>query len=120
MNIGKLGENLAKEYLVKNNFNIIETNYHSRYGEIDIICEDCEHIIFVEVKSKLYSSYSNLSERVNISKQNKILKTILLYLSENNIKKQPRIDVIEVTIFPKSYKINHIENAFEMRNYEFF
>ncbi len=120
MNIGKFGENIAKKYLFKNNFSIIETNYHSRYGEIDIICENCEYIIFVEVKSKFHSSCSNLSERVNISKRNKILKTILLYLSKNNINKQPRIDVIEVIIFPKSYKINHIENAFEMSNYEFF
>ena len=120
MNIGKFGEYIAKKYLSKNNFDILETNYHSRYGEIDIICENNEHIIFVEVKSKFHSSWSNLSGRVNISKQNKILKTILLYLSENNINKQPRIDVIEVMIFPKYYKINHIENAFEMRNYEFF
>lgn len=120
MNIGKFGENVAKEYLIKNKFNILKTNYHSRYGEIDIICENYDYIVFVEVKSKFCSSCSNLSERVGISKQNKILKTILLYLSENNIKKQPRIDVIEVIIFSKSYKINHIENAFEMRNYEFF
>jgi len=120
MNIGKMGEKIAKEFLVSKNFKILETNYHSRHGEIDIICENDEYIVFVEVKSKLYSSNSELPGRVNLSKQKKIVKTILDYISNYEVNKQPRIDVIEVTIFPLVHKINHIENAFNMENYEIF
>ena len=112
MNIGKKGEEIAKNYLLSKKFSIIKQNYHSRYGEIDIICEDKNYIVFVEVKSKFYLSYSNLSGRVNFIKQKKILKTVEIYLSENISDKQPRIDVIEVIIFENKNKINHIENAF--------
>lgn len=112
MNIGKQGEEIAKNYLLSKKFSIIKQNYHSRYGEIDIICEDKNYIVFVEVKSKFYLSYSNLSERVDFIKQQKFLKTVEIYLSENISDKQPRIDVIEVIIFENKNKINHIENAF--------
>ena len=114
MNIGKVGEKIAQEYMISKSFEILETNYHSRYGEIDIICKNDRYIIFVEVKSKLYSSNSELPGRVNIFKQRKIIKTILDYISNYEFNEQPRIDVIEVIIFPKCYKINHIENAFSM------
>lgn len=115
MNIGKKGEEIAKNYLLKKNFNIIKQNYHSKYGEIDIICEDINYIVFVEVKSKFYSSFSNflnLSERVDYIKKQKFLKTVEIYLSKYIPEKQPRIDVIEVIIFKNKNKINHIENAF--------
>mgnify|MGYP002868811126 CR=1 FL=1 len=112
MNIGKKGEEIAKNYLLNKKFSIIKQNYHSKFGEIDIICEDKEYIVFVEVKSKFYLSFSNLSGRVDYVKQQKFLKTVKIYLSENITEKQPRIDVIEVTIFKNKYKINHIDNAF--------
>ena len=54
MNIGKKGEEIAKNYLLSKKFSIIKQNYHSRYGEIDVICEDKNYIVFVEVKSKFY------------------------------------------------------------------
>lgn len=120
MNIGLVGEKFAQNYLMSKNFEIVNTNYHSRYGEIDIICENDEYIVFAEVKSKLYSSNSELFGRVDIFKQKKIIKTILHYISNHEIYKQPRIDVVEVIIFPKYHKINHIENAFSMEEYELF
>ena len=112
MKIGKFGEDIAKEYLIKNKFNILETNYHSKYGEIDIICENFEYIVFVEVKTKLESTYSVARERVDYFKKNKFLKTIGTYILENKIIKNPRIDVIEVILKNDGFLINHIENAF--------
>ena len=120
MNIGKIGEKIASNYLSELKYEILFKNYHSRYGEIDIICENRDYIVFVEVKSKKNTSISNLSERVNYSKKEKIVKTVCQYLSENSNKKQQRIDVIEVIILKNSNKIYHIENAFGMINFEFF
>ena len=117
MNIGKIGEKIASNYLSELKYEILCRNYHSRYGEIDIICENRDYIVFVEVKSKKSTSISNLSERVNYSKKEKIVKTVCQYLSENSDKKQPRIDVIEVIILKNSNKIYHIENAFGMINF---
>lgn len=112
MNIGRQGEKIAAKYLLEKGFKIIIKNYHSRYGEVDIICENENYLVFVEVKSKIYSSLSNLSERVDFFKQKKFLKTVQIYLSENTSEKQPRIDVLQVIIFRNSHKIIHIENAF--------
>lgn len=120
MNIGRKGEDIASNYLLNLGFVILTKNYHSRYGEIDIICQNIDYTIFVEVKSKLHNSISELSYRVNYSKKVKMLKTIDHYLSNHKLANQPRIDVIEVIIYPNSHKINHIENAFGFINYEFF
>ena len=119
MNIGKQGEKIAVEYFLNHGFNILHTNYRSRYGEIDIICENNLFLVFAEVKSKLSISCSYLSERVNNSKKVKIAKTVCKYLLENHTEKQPRIDVIEVELFKSFSRINHIENAFEV-NIELF
>ena len=112
MNIGKIGENIAKNYLIQKGFKILNTNFHSRYGEIDIICENPDYIVFVEVKTKHKSDFYNAFERVDIYKQDKILKTIDFYFSNNDIFKQPRIDVIEVILKSNNFIINHFVNAF--------
>ena len=113
MKVGKIGEDISANYLIKHGFSIISRNFHSRYGEIDIICENSDYIIFVEVKTKKSSTSSCARERVDFHKQLKILKTIETYFSNNEVDKQPRIDVIEVILFKNKFEINHIENAFD-------
>lgn len=49
---GKLGEDITADYLCKNDFEVVARNYHSRYGEIDIIAKNSEFIAFVEVKAR--------------------------------------------------------------------
>ena len=112
MNIGKIGENIAKNYFIQKGFRILNTNFHSRYGEIDIICENSEYIVFAEVKTQHKPSFCNAFERVDTYKRDKILKTIDFYFSNNDILKQPRIDVIEVTLKSNNFIINHFVNAF--------
>lgn len=112
MNIGKIGENIAKNYLIQKGFKILNTNFHSRYGEIDIICENSKYIVFVEVKTQHKPCFYNAFERVDTYKQDKILKTIDFYFSNNDILKQPRIDVIEVILKSNNFIVNHFVNAF--------
>lgn len=111
---GRLGEQFASEMLKEKGYDVICTNYHSRYGEIDIICSDEKYIVFVEVKTRS-NKYNVLPrEYVTSKKQQKIIKTALLYLAENNVKLQSRFDVIEVITGQNDSIIsyNHIENAF--------
>ncbi len=108
--IGKKGEDLACEFLKKQGFTIIDRNFHSRYGEIDIIAENKQYIIFVEVKLRSRYSLVLAQESVDLSKQKKILKTACEYLQKNIIEKQPRFDVIAIN----SNDINYIENAFDL------
>ncbi len=117
MNIGLFGlegEEKAAKHLKKQGYNIISKNFQTRFGEIDIIAEDKEYIIFVEVKARSEKSIAEPREFVDLKKQRKIIKTAEIYLSANPSEKQPRFDVVEVKRTKIKTEINHIMNAFEV------
>lgn len=115
---GNLGEKLALEYMVSKGFKHIISNYHSRYGEIDIIFESSENIVFVEVKARKNYNFGRGIEAVNEQKRIKIIKTAFEYLLNHPSNKQPRFDVIEVWFCTK--KVIHYENAFTGDEYDAF
>lgn len=109
---GKKGEQLAKQYLVSNNYHILDMNHRNKIGEIDIIAMHNDILVFVEVKTRTSTKYGYPYEAVNRKKQEKIIYTSLLYLKQNGFKDiQLRYDIIEVYLTP-STRINHIDNAF--------
>lgn len=120
MNIGKTGgtgERLTAEFLHKNGFSIIKRNYHCRYGEIDIIAENKEYIIFTEVKTRREDSLVSPAEAVDFRKQQRIILTAEDFLTKYETALQPRFDVAEVTVYSKKdgsdgYKLHYIKNAF--------
>ncbi|MDA3813519.1 MAG: YraN family protein [Candidatus Cloacimonetes bacterium] len=69
--IGSKGEELAREFLMANNYQIIKTNFHSPYGEIDIIAKDNGTLVFIEVKTRSSNLDSALNS-ISISKRKKI------------------------------------------------
>ena len=107
---GKYGENLACDYLIKNNYEIIDRNYNTiNAGEIDIIAKKDSYIIFIEVKYRKNTKNGYHREAVNTEKQNRIKKTAMYFIYEKNIEDNNfRFDVIEIL----DNKIEHIENAF--------
>ena len=110
---GKLGEKLAVQYLKKFGYNVLDLNYHSRFGEIDVIATYDGFIVFVEVKLRKEDSLVSPSESVIKSKQRKIIKTAVQYISKNQTQLQPRFDVVEIKMTKdKVQSVNHIENAF--------
>ena len=110
---GSLGESAAADYLRKKRYRIVGMNYACRYGEIDLIAETREHIVFVEVKSRKSAAFAEAREFVTASKQRRIAATAELWLQQNPTEKQPRFDVIEVYRDEGVVKsIHHIENAF--------
>jgi len=96
-NTGRSGEDYAAEWLTKHGYHIIARNYHSRFGEIDIIAEDSQYIIFVEVKTREDGAMVSPAEAVTRSKQKKILLTAQLYLQKSQPPLQPRFDLAAVT-----------------------
>jgi len=111
--VGKEGETLAQAYLEKNGYQLIETNYRYSRGEIDIIAEINNMLVFVEVKTKKHGDFGNPINWVRRGKQRQIGTVARGYLYENNIAdKDCRFDVITLTWEAGAYKINHIENAF--------
>ena len=120
MNIGatgKSGEDRVAAFLRKNGWSVIKRNYQCRFGEIDIIAENNEYIIFVEVKTRKKNSLTSPAESVTYAKRQRIMLTAQDYLSKTICEKQPRFDVAEVTVEDtpdgnKKYHLNYIENAF--------
>lgn len=112
--IGNSGENFAEKYYNKLGFKTLERNYFCRGGEIDIIVENGEYIIFVEVKNRADNSFYLPKESVDASKQKKITYAAMSYLSQSGSDKQPQFDVFEVYSHNnRIYKFQRIENAFE-------
>ena len=112
---GKNNESLAVFYLKRQGYRIVEQNYRTRMGEIDIIAKDKETIAFVEVKSRSSVSFGNPKYAVTLQKQRKISKVALQYLkSTHQSHVRARFDV--VTIFSNSGRdtIELIKNAFEL------
>ena len=117
MNIGLFGlegEEKAARHLKKQGYKIIAKNFQTRFGEIDIIAENKEYIIFVEVKARGENSIAEPKEFVDLRKQRKIIRTAEIYLAENPTEKQPRFDVVEIKKENGKTNLNHIPNAFEV------
>ena len=112
-NTGNIGEDIVTKYLEEKGYKIIERNFRCKLGEIDIIAQDKEEIVFIEVKTRKILSYGNPADSVNEPKQKHIYKASEYYLLINNkLDDFTRIDVIEVYLNSSSYKINHIKKAF--------
>lgn len=110
MNSGKFGEDAVCEYIKEYNYEILKRNYHSRYGEIDIIAKDNECIAFIEVKTRKSTAFGTPAEFVTKNKMKKIIKTAIVYLENKDC--EMRFDVAEVYLKNNGYEINYIKNAF--------
>lgn len=110
--LGQFGEKLALEFLLKEGYTILTTNYRFRKTEIDIITEKDNTIAFVEVKTRSDDRLSTPEEAVNKSKKNSIIETANFYLEENRIEKECRFDIISILIKKDIPTINHIKDAF--------
>ncbi len=106
---GAIGESKAIEYVKKLGYKIIEKNFTTKIGEIDIIAQDKNYMVFIEVKSRTSLKFGRPSEAVNYHKQNKIKQVALLYMQKlKNFKGFFRFDVLEIL----DNEINYIINAF--------
>ncbi len=109
--IGQYGESLACEYLKGLGYRLLEKNYRNPFGEIDLIFEDGDIVVFVEVKARKNETYGYPREFVTASQQKRIMRSSEIYLQEMNLlDRQMRYDVIE--IYLESRTIEHIDNAF--------
>ncbi len=112
-NMRRLGadyEEAAAAFLVKKGYEILERNFRSRYGEIDIIARDGEYTVFVEVKYRSQGDIENALEAVGPSKQRQIRNMAKMYLAKNRLYDVPvRFDVLCLA----GGRMIHLENAFE-------
>ncbi|RLC51046.1 MAG: YraN family protein [Candidatus Cloacimonadota bacterium] len=113
--LSKIGENLAATYLISKKYNILLQNFHTQYGEIDIISEHNNTLIFVEVKTRS-SSLKNAFNSVSYAKQKRISQTASIFLSKfpQYEDYQTRFDVIAILFHPQNnnFTLKHLKNAF--------
>ena len=114
--LGKFGEDLACEYLVKNGYKIIGRNYRINFGEIDIIAREGDTLCFVEVKTRRSSDFGEGSEAVATLKKRKLCQTALWYLTQHRMTDaKARFDVVSILLEEGARdEIELIKNAFEV------
>lgn len=114
--LGAWGEAQTAAYLRKRGYEIVGTNYRTRFGEIDLIAQKDGVLIFVEVKTRKYGVNVRPSEQVTPKKLERIRMAGLSYLAEKNCDLPVRFDVAEVfapaVLTEPPIKIHYIENVY--------
>lgn len=105
--IGDAGEELAAKELAKAGYFILDRNFRTRFGEIDIVAKKENTLIFVEVKAKKNDAFGAPAEMVTRGKQKKIIHTAQSYIQENEYQGTWRIDVVAIM----GDEIEILENA---------
>lgn len=120
--VGAIGEKIAMQYLQKEGYEILETNFYCRFGEVDIVAQKGNEIIFVEVKTRKQIRYGNGAESVNYYKKNHIYKVAEFYTYIYQLYERPiSFDVIEVYLFDdKETRVAHMKNAIIENPYKAF
>ncbi len=110
ISIGKNGEEIARKYLEKNGYKILETNKRfSRFCEIDIIALDKSTLVFVEVKTRKTDICGHPAEAITKTKYQHIKQGLYMYLQEHPEYKKFRIDAVSILLKPE-FKIEHLRN----------
>ena len=112
---GKQGESLAVWYLKKNGYKILEQNYRTKLGEIDIIAREKKTLVFVEVKSRRSIRFGSPKWAVTPKKQRTISMVALSYLKNTKqTDAKTRFDVVTITSNQDEPRIEIIKNAFDL------
>ncbi len=94
---GKKAEDVACSFLQRNGLLLIERNYHCRYGEIDLIMQDTDTLVFVEVRYRSSVKFGSAAESVNNNKQRKLVFTANHYLQKHSTNQPTRFDVVALS-----------------------
>ena len=111
--LGKLGEELAFQFLIQNNYEILERNWRFSRAEIDLIAKIDDALVFVEVKTRSSIQYSKPEESVGQKKQNLMIDAAFVYMEEQGYDWEIRFDI--VSIFKPAYgkpRIQHFKDVF--------
>lgn len=115
---GRIGEEMALAYIKKNNIKILDTNFRSRFGEIDIIGLNKKNLIFYEVKYRKNNNYGDSSFTINQKKKKKLIKTAMYFIILNQMYKKHniRFDAILINNFQGDVEISFIKNIIQTDN----
>lgn len=110
--LGKIGEELAVNYLIDKGYQILERNWHSGHKEIDIIALDGDTLVAVEVKTRKSNTFGEPDIAVGVMKQKMLIWAADAYVRYRNLDVDVRFDIISIVFTDKDKHIEHIEDAF--------
>ena len=107
-------ESLAKKHLQKQGLTLFLQNYHSRFGEIDLVMLDGNTVCFIEVKYRKSLNFGGAASAISYSKKQKIIKTAQIFMRENQklANRAMRFDALILQQIDQDISINWIQNAF--------
>ena len=112
--LGKLGEQLAKKHLLNKGYQFIQQNFRSKFGEVDLIFQDKETLVFVEVKTRVGDKYGPPEKAITPFKIRHLIKTAYYFQLKNpSLPESCRLDAIAVQFDEATHKlqsINHYQN----------
>lgn len=116
--IGDAAEQAALNYLLSKGLILVDRNFQTKMGEIDLIMKDNEELVFVEVRMRANPDYGDGAATVDSRKQRKICLTALAYLQRHKLDEHfCRFDVVSIqhnkNKTPENYQVNWIKHAFE-------
>ena len=109
---GKLGEELAVNYLIEKGYEILERNWRNIHKEIDIIAKDGKDLVIVEVKTRQSDEYGNPDVAVTKKKQCMLIAAANAYILKNGLDTETRFDIVSIVFKDGEPVIEHIEDAF--------
>jgi putative endonuclease len=110
--LGKKGEQLAVDFLLKNKYEIIERNYRFDKAEVDIIAQKDKILAIIEVKTRSTVDFGNPQDFVKPKQIKNLVKAVDEYINENYLDIEVRFDIIAIVKEKKGFSIEHLENAF--------
>lgn len=110
--LGKKGEQLAVDFLLKKGYAIIERNYRFDKAEVDIIAKQKDTLAIVEVKTRSTIDFGNPQDFVKPKQIQRLVKAVDEYVNVNDLDVEVRFDIIAIVKEGKGFKIEHLENAF--------
>lgn len=112
--LGREGEDIAVAFFREKGYRILEKNYRTVFGEIDIIARDREVLVFIEVKTRTDDAFGYPFEAVNGRKREKIRKVALCFMKKLKREVAARFDVLSIERSGTGHRIEHIKDAFEV------
>jgi len=110
--LGKKGEDLAVDFLLKNNYNILARNYIYQKAEVDILAQKGETLAVVEVKTRTSSNFGDPQQFLKPKQIQRIIKAVDEFINTNNMNVEVRFDIIAIVMNSKETTLKHLENAF--------
>ncbi len=110
--LGKKGEQLAVDFLLKNGYDIVERNYRFDKAEVDIIAQKSDILAIIEVKTRSTTDFGNPQDFVKPKQIQRLVKAVDEYVTTNRLDVEVRFDIVAIVKEGKNFKIEHLEDAF--------